>query len=538
MSIKQKLALLASGFLILVLIEAILSFRHVSIVEHDTLEFTDRMLPSLAAFNSLEMDVVQVQQWLTDISATRGLDGLNDGMDLAAKYADNFGKHVSLLESLNPDLSDSLSALKSNFDQYYSEGRKMAKAYINGGPKEGNPMMSGFDKAAEALHQKIDVLADAVHKQQLQSIENMQNASERTASRSLISVVLLIIVLMAAAIAIQIWLLSPLKRFQDVIHQFNEGKANLGYRFKRQGKDEITAITNELDTFFDALQKTMVELDHQANALDQEVSSNVAVIYQCHTGVATQQQELEQVTTAVEEMSATSSDVAEKTELTAAETRSAKDLAVKGVEIVDSTISSINRISTKIGDTAQTMQQLARDTEKVETMLDVIKSIAEQTNLLALNAAIEAARAGEQGRGFAVVADEVRSLAGKTQDSTQEINSIINSLREVSGDAVRLMDENCHEVEDCVAKAEQSGDCMKEIVEASDRMSDMATQIAAAMEQQTAVAGEIATSLVRIHDVSVETSEGSLQTTKSMENLSRNAKSLLQMAHQFSGDAS
>jgi len=536
LTIKQKLTTLALLFLVITIIETVMSFSHVSKIQNDTSDFINRTLPSIKAFHELEMNVVQVQQWLTDISATRGQDGLNDGFDVAAKHAERFNKDIAKLSELNPDLAAPLTVLKSRFSVYYSEGKSMAEAYISGGPQAGNKLMSDFDKAAEALNEKVESLAIVIEAQQNQSLSNMKEDSDSTATQSSIAVLLLVIFLLATATAVQMLLLSPLARFKRVISHFNDGTASLSYRFGQKGKDEITAIANELDTFFGSLQIIMVELDNQANHLEQKVTETASVAHKNHQGVMAQQQEIELVTAAVEEMSATSMDVAEKTEMTAAETNRAKELATKGSQAVTTTIESINRVSTKISDTTSTMKQLAMDTEKIEAMLDVIKSIAEQTNLLALNAAIEAARAGEQGRGFAVVADEVRTLAGKTQDSTSEINEIITSLQNVSGNAVQLMNENCQEVEECVSKAAQSDEFMLEISAATERMSDMATQIAAAMEQQTAVSGEIANSLIRVHDVSIETAEGSELTTSSMEDLTGNAKTLLEMAHQFSAE--
>ncbi|MCG8613183.1 MAG: methyl-accepting chemotaxis protein [Pseudomonadales bacterium] len=183
----------------------------------------------------------------------------------------------------------------------------------------------------------------------------------------------------------------------------------------------------------------------------------------------------------------------------------------------------------------QAMEEINKSSKKIADIINVIDEIAFQTNLLALNAAVEAARAGEQGRGFAVVADEVRALAGKTQDSTAEIHKIITSSQTVTGNAVKLMEENCADVQICVEQAMRSGESMQQITHVTDDINSMVTQMAAAMEQQSAVAREISGSLLKIHEVSVSTSEGSQETLESMNTLSINAHKLSGMAHQFSG---
>jgi len=533
-TIKQKFLGLGSVLLAIVLIEALLSLQNMSTVKSNADIFQNRMLPSVATLRDLEMNVIQVQQWLTDISATRGLDGLNDGFDMAADQAKEFEKNLSFLAKLNPDLENSILPLRISFDQYYSVGKNMAHAYIDGGAREGNKTMESFDKAAKSLHEKIDKMANSIEVLQNKSLDTSREDLDGVATQSIAAIALLIGFLLAAGISIQVLLISPLFRFKQVIHQFNEGTANLNYRFNSKGNDEISSISNELDTFFGSLKDMSAALDNQASKLANEVSSTVSVAHQSHQGIIAQQDEIQMVTVAIEEMSATSSEVAEKTEITACKTNDAKELAIKGAEVVRTTIDSINSVALNIDETGKTMAQLAIDTQKIEGMLDIIKGIAEQTNLLALNAAIEAARAGEQGRGFAVVADEVRTLAGKTQDSTNEITEIITSLQHVSGNAVQQMHENCSEVENCVIKAAQSGELMSNISVTADDISDMATQISAAMEQQTTVSAEIAKSISKVHDVSVENATGSKLTISSMENLDIHSKDLLDMANKFS----
>jgi len=537
-TIRQKMLGLGLVLLVVAFIELFASLNHISSVKENAGVFKSQTLPSVATLRELEMNVIQVQQWLTDISATRGLDGLDDGFDMAAKQAQAFEKNITLLLTLNPEIEGDVKTLRSSFNAYYSAGRSMAQAYIDSGPVEGNKTMASFDKSAELLHGKLDNMASRIETLLDESLTLSMADIDGVAAQSYVAIALLFGFLLVSGIGIQVLIITPLNKFKGVIELFNKGVANLNFRFKHKGEDEIASIANELDLFFGSLQDMSVALDDQANELANEVSSTVLEAEKSHKGILAQQDEIQMVTAAVEQMSATSEEVAQKTEMTAGKTNDAKEVALKGADVVMTTIESINAIASNIDETSKIMSQLAIDTSKIEGMLEVIKSIAEQTNLLALNAAIEAARAGEQGRGFAVVADEVRTLAGKTQESTNEITHIVTSLQQVSGNAVQQMNENCTEVENCVSKAAQSGDFMSLISGTADEISDMAIQISAAMEQQTAVSAEIARSIVKVHDVSIENAVGSELTMSSMQKLDANSKRLLEMANRFSDPGS
>ena len=536
-TIKQKLMALALVFLAIVVTETTMNFNNVSSIQQEVVNLRLNKLPSVTVIRKLELNVVQVQQYLTDISATRAQNGLNDGFGLAEEQAHNFKKNSVLLLTLNPELNDLISELGSRFNSYYRNGKKMATAYVEGGHEAGNQLMSSFDESATSLHTMLENLGDKLERAQANSLLELSNNIERSNSTVIIDLILLIAFLVAAAICVQLQILSPLFHFENIIHQFNAGKANLSYRFNNQNKDEISKIENELDTFFNTLQEMTSELDRQAIELSSEIASTDLLAKQSHQGIIEQQDTIQMVSAAIEEMSATSTEVAQKTEMTASDTNTAKELVEKGAAVLTSTTEAIDSVSVKIAETSETMKQLAMDTAKIESMLDVIKSIADQTNLLALNAAIEAARAGEQGRGFAVVADEVRTLAGKTQSSTSEITLIINSLQAISGNAVKLMDESCEEVKSCVEKAIQSNEFMSEISKTADHISDMAIQISASMEEQTAVSADIARSVVRVHDVSIENAVASESTMVSMKNLDKNSKILVQLADRFSKES-
>jgi len=246
-----------------------------------------------------------------------------------------------------------------------------------------------------------------------------------------------------------------------------------------------------------------------------------------------QQSEVNQVATAMNEMSATVQEVASNASHAAQAAQDASEQAGEGLKVVDHTISSINNLANAVEEASGVINQLESDTDNIGVVLEVIRGISEQTNLLALNAAIEAARAGEQGRGFAVVADEVRTLASRTQESTLEIRSMIESLQSGSTQAVEVMTKGKEQAAISVGHAQKAGESLNGITQAVSSISDMNTQIATAAEEQTAVAEEINQNIVNISQLGEQAVSGAQQTSDASEELARLSNELQMMVGQF-----
>jgi methyl-accepting chemotaxis protein len=204
-----------------------------------------------------------------------------------------------------------------------------------------------------------------------------------------------------------------------------------------------------------------------------------------------------------------------------------------GSKIVQEAVQSITVLANQISDASEIINRVEHNSHNISSVLDVIKSIAEQTNLLALNAAIEAARAGEQGRGFAVVADEVRTLASRTQQSTGEINEMISQLQQGSKSSVEAMNKSCEQAGLVVSKAEKAGKSLTTIASTVTKISELSAQIATAAEEQTAVSEEINRNVVHINEAAIYTAEGTQKTTDTANELSKITIALQQLVKQF-----
>jgi len=268
----------------------------------------------------------------------------------------------------------------------------------------------------------------------------------------------------------------------------------------------------------------------QLGAAIEEVS---AVSEQSAKGIQSQQQEISLVATAMTQMKATVADVAGNTESASESASSANALARSGNQDVQRSLVAITRVAEEIEQAGTLVAELERESAQINVVVDVIRGIADQTNLLALNAAIEAARAGEQGRGFAVVADEVRTLAGRTQASTGEIVAIIETLQSRANQAKEVTGLSCDMIRQCVTQSEQTGTGIQQIEEAVAQIADMAIQIASACGEQDAVSDELGRNVERINESANEVAQGADHTARACLELSQLAVGLRQTIGRF-----
>ena len=322
-----------------------------------------------------------------------------------------------------------------------------------------------------------------------------------------------------------------LTRLQSGLDQMSDG--DMTVRLDTDHTDEIGEISvsfNHMIEKFEALVQQISSATGQLAAAAEEMST---VARNADSNINKQTQETEQVATAMNEMSATVREVAHNAASAATAANNADNEAKGGKTIVIQTATAIQQLADSVESTAQVIHQLEADSETIGSVLDVIKGIAEQTNLLALNAAIEAARAGEQGRGFAVVADEVRTLASRTQTSTQEIQKMIERLQTGASNAVEAMETGRTQAQAGVEQAQAAAQSLEAITHAVTTINEMNTMIASAAEEQTSVAEEMNKNIVNISQLSHDTAGAAEQTTSASTELSKLASQLESLVNQF-----
>jgi len=313
----------------------------------------------------------------------------------------------------------------------------------------------------------------------------------------------------------------------------NLARGDFSQPVRRLTDDELGQVAEAAQEIQAQLGRTLRQVSDAVAQVASAAEELAEISEETTRGVNEQRSEIDQIATAMNEMTATVNEVARNAAEAARAAEQADSTSRNGQQVVTETVGMIRALAEEVEQAAGAIQKLEADSAAIGTVLDVIRGVAEQTNLLALNAAIEAARAGEQGRGFAVVADEVRTLALRTQQSTQEIQAMIERIQAGTEETVRVMDTGRNRARGAVEQAQIAGAALDEITRAVGTIRDMNAQIASAAEEQNAVTEEMNRNIMNISGVSERSAEGAGQTTRASEELARLAADLQNMVRQF-----
>lgn len=501
-----------------------------------------------------ESEVAVEKQWLPSI---RGGDEIREIMlrirTISLRMAldqdpKNIAQYRSQMDTRDKELSEKIAAYdqlvtsaegKALYDQFkntftaYRAGIAQSFTLAEQGRRDELTKLLLIDMktVVDGSGKQLNDLAELFTRQVAAESEKSKNHYDT--SRTIVSLFIILAALATVALALLLTrsIVRPLSEAVTAAEHVAQG--DLTRPIQTRGNDEVSRLLKALATMQQNLRETLQGISGSATRLATAADELSAVTLDSNQGLQQQNNEIEQAATAVNEMTSAVEEVARNAVSTSDATRQSSESAHLGQERVSETASAISSLSDDVQNTSELVQSLANQSQDIGKVLDVIRAIAEQTNLLALNAAIEAARAGESGRGFAVVADEVRALAGRTQQSTQEIEQMVQGMRNGSSLALDAMHVSANRAASTLVLAERAGQALQTITASVHEIHERNLVIASAAEEQAQVAREVDRNLVNIRDLSVRSAAGADQTSASSHELSQLANALQGMVRRF-----
>ncbi len=388
------------------------------------------------------------------------------------------------------------------------------------------PAFKSIELAFADLHKHIDEEKDRNYKS--------ATATYKAAEFGLLTACLIaVLAALIFALLVTRSITVPLSKMRDMLQDIAQGEGDLTKRLTADSKDELGEVSRWFNLFVEKLHGIINQISSTSNQVAAAANQLHSTAEHIATGAEEVAAQASTVATAGEEMAVTSGDIARNCQMVAEGARHASRTASEGADVVNKTVVIMEQIAVKVQETAKTVENLGERSDQIGAIIGTIEDIADQTNLLALNAAIEAARAGEQGRGFAVVADEVRALAERTTRATKEISEMIKAIQKETKGAVTAMEQGVQQVETGSVEAEKSGQALQAILQQINTVAMQINQIATAAEEQTATTGEISSNMQQITDVVQQTSHGAHESATAAAQLNGNAEELQRMVRQF-----
>uniref|UniRef100_Q0HY47 Methyl-accepting chemotaxis sensory transducer n=1 Tax=Shewanella sp. (strain MR-7) TaxID=60481 RepID=Q0HY47_SHESR len=468
-------------------------------------EFSQLFNPAISAILNADRDLYQAQLseevlLRPDLSSDNRKSEIDNWQENVDQARDRMGEFKNYLQD-HLEVIKSTSGFEAQFSLWYQASSEVINAvknnnfelarqlHENKSKKEFKALRNIYNAAGEAADNRVKEL----------DLQASEQATTQTQISVTIATLVAIVALVIAYFGPKI-IVNAIQDITDRIKDIVDGDGNLTQRIPITRQDEIGELANAFNLFVAQLQQMVIAIISQTKDVSQTVE-NLATKSTTTIGISYEQEQfVDTIVTAVNEMSAAVREVASNALHTATEITKVNDQTIEGKNILTQSVNHIQQLSESVKQAVAVIEKLSVNSANIASVLDVIRSIAEQTNLLALNAAIEAARAGEQGRGFAVVADEVRTLASRTETSTQDIQRMIEELQRGVNDAVKSIESGASLTNSTVILASQTQDALDEILNSTSKVSEMSTQTATATEEQTHVTEEINRNLTELSD--------------------------------------
>jgi methyl-accepting chemotaxis protein len=491
----------------------------------------DVQFPALQLSASTLVEMQKVRDTLGSAVTT----GDPDTLDAATELAQQARESLAGISAISSNFKADMARIERGFDAYFDVAYNVSDSMVSG-TADFNKLGQLSAQMNESYDAVIASMESFTEQQQTafeQAFENTNSANTSLISTGIIMTILVSLLLFATAIPI---IRGIKKSIDDVVRSLKDiaqENGDLTVRISTKSEDEIGELVYWFNQFMDKLQGVVKDVVEASLPLSNLAQNLRGLTEETQRTIDIQQQSAQNAKLAVDTMSGSVDGVAHSAAQAAADANEATSAAGEGRQIVQQTVSSIQQLAENVRETADVIGRLESDSNKVGSVLDVIKGIAEQTNLLALNAAIEAARAGEQGRGFAVVADEVRTLASRTQQSTEEIQSTIEQLQSAAHSAVEVMSRGTEQATNSVETANKAGVSLETITSTIGRINQMNEQIAHNTEDQRTVAVDIVRHVEEIHQRTEQTSSRSGELGVMCNELADLAQHLELIAKQF-----